>query len=258
MIKKTYIVTGAANGVGQATARSLAASGANLVLMDLDSDALESTARGLECEVVTEVGSVTDFAACERVVAKAVDRFGRLDGLSHNAGIQRYGDIVDTERRLWDEVINVNLTGAFLISKATIPELRKSKGAIVLTASVQSFAAQQGALAYVVSKHGLAGLVSAMAVDEAERGVRVNGVAPGSVDTPMLRNAISLDPNPEILSESIDRMHPLGRRAQPEEVSSVISFLLSDSASFVTGEMVRVDGGMLSLIGGSPKKDKNN
>ena len=116
--------------------------------------------------------------------------------MSHNAGIQTYGDAVTTTPELWARTLDTNLTGSFYVAKAAMPELRRSKGAIVLTASVQGMAAQKGALAYVVSKHGLIGLVTGMAMDEAANGVRVLGVAPGSVDTPMLRWAINLDPTP--------------------------------------------------------------
>jgi NAD(P)-dependent dehydrogenase (short-subunit alcohol dehydrogenase family) len=113
-------------------------------------------------------------------------------------------------------------------------------------------AAQKGALAYVVAKHGLVGLVTGMAMDEAANGVRVLGVAPGSVDTPMLRDAINLDPDPATLNRVVDAMHPIGRRGQPREVAEVIAFLLSDKASFMTGETVRVDGGLLAQIAGAP------
>jgi NAD(P)-dependent dehydrogenase (short-subunit alcohol dehydrogenase family) len=150
--------------------------------------------------------------------------------------------------------MSVNLTGGFLVAKAAMPELRRNKGAIVFTASVQGMAAQKGALAYVAAKHGLIGLVTGMAMDEAANGVRVLGVAPGSVDTPMLRDAINLDPDPESLNAEVDAMHPIGRRARPEEIAAVISFLLSEKASFMTGETVRVDGGMLARIPGAPKK----
>jgi NAD(P)-dependent dehydrogenase (short-subunit alcohol dehydrogenase family) len=149
----------------------------------------------------------------------------------------------------------VNLKGAFNVARAAMPELRKHKGVIVLMASVQGFAGQKGALAYVVSKHGLVGLVTAMAMDEAEHGVRVLGVAPGSVDTPMLRWAIGLDPNPQALDREIDAMHPIGRRGQPVEIANVVAFLLSDKAAFMTGETVRVDGGLLSRIPGAPKTE---
>jgi NAD(P)-dependent dehydrogenase (short-subunit alcohol dehydrogenase family) len=252
----TVLVTGAAMGIGRAVAELLAAEGKNLVLFDRDGPALERTARDIGGPVATHVGSVGSLADCEGAVRTALQRFGSLNGVSHNAGIQRYGDVVTTSEALWAEVMEVNLTGAFLVAKAAMPELRRNKGAMVITASVQGMAAQKGALAYVVAKHGLIGLVTGMAMDEAANGVRVLGVAPGSVDTPMLRDAINLDPNPEALNAEVDAMHPLGRRARPEEIANVIAFLLSDKASFMTGETVRVDGGLLARIPGAPKKEK--
>jgi NAD(P)-dependent dehydrogenase (short-subunit alcohol dehydrogenase family) len=250
------LVTGAAMGIGRAVAEVLAAEGRPLVLLDRNAAALEATARELGGTVVASVGSVTDPAACDAAVALAVGRFGGLAGVSHNAGIQRYGDVVTTSSALWDEVMSVNLKGAFNVAKAAMPELRRTRGVIVFTASVQGMAAQKGALAYVVAKHGLIGLVTGMAMDEAEHGVRVLGVAPASVDTPMLRDAIALDPHPEALNREVDAMHPLGRRARPEEVANVIAFLLSDKASFMTGETVRVDGGLMSRIPGAPKTEE--
>lgn len=249
----TTLVTGAAMGIGRAVAETLAAAGHNLVLLDRDATALEATAAAIGGNVLPVAGSVASLDDCERAVALGVQRFGGLTGLSHNAGIQRYGDAVTTTPAGWAEVMDVNLTGAFYAAKAALPELRKTRGAIVFTASVQGMAAQKGALAYVVAKHGLIGLVTGMAMDEAGHGVRVNGVAPGSVDTPMLRWAIDLDPNPAALSAEVDAMHPLGRRAQPAEIASVIAFLLSDGSSFITGETVRVDGGLLARIPGAPK-----
>ena len=252
----TVLVTGAAMGIGRAVAELLAAEGKNLVLFDRDGAALDKTAREIGGKVATFVGSVGKLADCEAAVRVATQRFGSLTGVSHNAGIQRYGDVVTTSEALWAEVMETNLTGAFLVAKAAMPELRRNKGAMVITASVQGMAAQKGALAYVVAKHGLIGLVTGMAMDEAGNGVRVLGVAPGSVDTPMLRDAINLDRNPEALNAEVDAMHPLGRRARPEEIANVIAFLLSDKASFMTGETVRVDGGLLARIPGAPKKEK--
>lgn len=255
MSARTILITGAAMGIGRAVAELHAARGHQLVLMDVNGEALEAVARELGDNVAVSAGSVASLDACQEAVGKALDRFGGLDGVSHNAGIQRYGDVVQTSLALWEEVMAVNLTGAFLVAKAAVPALRKSRGALVLTASIQGMAAQPGALAYVAAKHGLLGLVNGMAMDEAPHGVRINGVAPGSVDTPMLRNAIALDPDPAALNRAVDEMHPLGRRAQPEEVANVIAFLLSEEASFITGETVRVDGGVLSRIGGAPKTE---
>lgn len=250
----SVLVTGAAMGIGRAVAEVLAAEGRDLVLFDLNAEALQATAKELGGRHAVQVGSVANLADCEAAVALAVDRFGGLSGVSHNAGIQTYGDAVSTTPELWAKTLDTNLTGAFYVAKAAMPELRRNKGVIVLTASVQGMAAQKGALAYVVAKHGLIGLVTGMAMDEAANGVRVLGVAPGSVETPMLRWAINLDPNPAALDEEIDAMHPIGRRAQPREIAEVIAFLLSDKASFMTGETVRVDGGMLARIPGAPRK----
>ena len=249
------LVKGAAMGIGRAVAEALVAEGCPLVLFDRDAAALSKTASEIGGTVATQVGSVANPADCEAAVRLAVGRFGGLAGVSHNAGIQRYGDVLTTSDALWEEVMSVNLKGAFNVAKAAMPELRRNKGVIVFTASVQGMAAQKGALAYVVAKHGLIGLVTGMAMDEAENGVRILGVAPGSVDTPMLRDAIALDPNPAALNREVDAMHQLGRRARPEEVANVIAFLLSDKASFMTGETVRVDGGLMSRIPGAPKTE---
>ena len=251
---QTVLVTGAAMGIGRGVAEVLAAEGKNLVLFDLNADALNATAQALRGKAAAVVGSVANLSDCERAVQLAVDRFGGIDGVSHNAGIQTYGDAVSTTPELWVKTLDTNLTGSFYVAKAAMPELRRNKGAIVFTASVQGMAAQKGALAYVVSKHGMIGLVTGMAMDEAEHGVRVLGVAPGSVETPMLRRAINQDPNPAALDEEINAMHPIGRRGQPTEIGEVIAFLLSAKASFMTGETVRVDGGMLARIPGAPKK----
>jgi len=252
------LVTGAAKGIGRAVAEAFAAEGAKLVLMDIDATGLAQASaelRGKAAAVETSTGSVASLADCEAAARVAREKFGGLDVLSHNAGIQTYGTVETTDEALWDRTLNVNLKGAFLISKACMAMIRESKGSVVHISSVQGMASQAGVTAYSVSKHGLIGLVRALANEWTGRGVRVNGIAPGSVDTPMLRTAVDAAPDPAAVYAEIDDMHPLGRMAEPSEVANAVVFLASDKASFITGEVLRVDGGMRARLGGSPKKE---
>ena len=252
----SVVVSGAANGIGQAVAMRLAADGQPLVLVDIDAKGLarmaEALPRNLPHRLV--IGSVADRATANAAAA-AAQELGGAHGLSHNAGIQRYGSVLDTSQQCWDEVQATNLGAAFLLAQALLPQLIASRGALVFMASVQGLASQRNVAAYTASKHGLIGLSKSIAVDFASQGVRSNAVAPGSIDTPMLRDAIASSPSPAALRTEIDTMHPLGRAGHASEVAELVAFLLSERAAFITGEVIRIDGGLLARIGGSPLQD---
>jgi NAD(P)-dependent dehydrogenase (short-subunit alcohol dehydrogenase family) len=248
---KVALVTGAAAGIGAAVAELLAERGAKLVLVDRDAAGLAAIAGRLGAEAVA--GDLTELATLEAAITRAIEKFGQLDVLSNNAGIQAYGTLETTTDEIWDRVFDVNLKSIFRLSRLAIPHLRKTRGNIVNMASVQGLATQANVIAYTSGKHALIGLTRAAAVDHAFEGIRVNAVAPGSVDTPMLRAAVQLADDPAALDAVIDGMHPLGRRAQPREIAEIVAFLASDRASFVTGAVYVADGGLTIPLGGAPK-----
>jgi NAD(P)-dependent dehydrogenase (short-subunit alcohol dehydrogenase family) len=224
----------------------------------LEADRVEETAAAIRDaggEALAVAADVTDARSVERAVGATVERYGRLDALVACAGIQRYGTATETDEATWDEVFAVNVKGVYLAAQAALPHLRASgHGAIVVISSVQAHVAQTAVAAYSASKGALDALVRAMAVDEAPNGVRVNAVCPGSVDTPMLRSSArrfsdGTDDGAQALVDDWGRAHPMGRVATPREIAEVVVFLASDRASFVTGEDVRVDGGLLAQVG---------
>jgi len=253
---KTVVVTGGALGIGRAVCELLAEKGAAVSIIDWDEDAGSKLS-----EVINRNGgkaifhkvNVANNADVLAAVEATANEFGSIDSLVVSAGIQRYGTAISTTDEQWDEVIGVNLKGAWNAAKACLPNILRRGGSIVNISSVQALASQQNVLAYTVSKHGLIGLTRSMAMDFAKDGVRVNAVCPGTVDTPMLRWAASLDPDPQSVYDACNAMHPIGRIAQPREIAEVVAFLAHESSSFVTGAIWTVDGGLLTQIGGVPK-----
>lgn len=242
---KVAVVTGAAMGIGAATATLLSSLGASVVLVDRAPATLagsDGPNEAVRADVATAAGAAAAATA-------AIDGFGGIDILVNAAGIQRYGDALTTDEAVWDEVMAVNVKSIFLMAKACLPSLIERKGTIVNVGSVQSVGAFRGAVAYVTSKAAVANLTRALAADFAPD-VRVNAVGPGSVDTPMLRNAaaeLAADDPAEAL-RSWGSLHPLARIAQPDEVAEAIAFLAGPRSSFVTGSLLMVDGGMTAVV----------
>jgi NAD(P)-dependent dehydrogenase (short-subunit alcohol dehydrogenase family) len=250
---KVAIVTGGAMGIGEATARKLAGLGASVAILDIDRDAGPMSAA-----VIVKSGHICEFFPCNmsvgadvsQAITAVVNKYGTIDILVSNAGIQLYGDAVTTREEDWDRLMGINLKGCFLAAKYAVPHMIEGGGAIVIVGSVQSMSAISNSVAYVASKHGLLGLTRAMSLDYATKGVRVNCVCPGTIDTPMLRWAAKLSDDPEKVIQTCNHMHPLGRIGKPEEVADAIAYLASPMASFITGAALLVDGGMLVPAGG--------
>ncbi len=253
---KVALVTGAAMGIGRAAVEVMAREGARVLLVDWDRQAGEATLAALNAgdRAAFQHADIASAAAARAAVDRACSLFGRLDILVNNAAIQTYGTAVEIDEELWDRALNVNLKGGWLMTKYSIPHmLQQGGGSIVNVASVQGLVAQQGACAYGVSKHAMIGLTRTCAVDFAARGVRVNCVCPGSIDTPMLNQTIQRAADPASLRRILNAMHPIGRIGRPAEVAELICFLASDRSSFMTGSVVVVDGGLIVPVAGSPQ-----
>ena len=242
---KVVVVTGAANGIGAACARLFSSSGARLALWDIDAAAAQALAAELGNEAKAIRCNVASRSEVEAATAATLAAFGRIDVLINNAGIFRNVDFLDHSEDDWDAVIGVNLKGAFLVGQAIAREMAKSGGgAIVNMSSVNAVMAIPTLSSYNASKGGIDQLTRAMALSLVDRGIRVNAVAPGTIATELARKAVlsSAEAKEKILGRT-----PLRRLGEPSEIASVCAFLASDAASYITGEIVVVDGGRLAL-----------
>jgi len=249
--ERTIVITGAGKGIGAACARAFHEEGANIALLDID----ETVADAEKDRWYFQTCNVADEAAVKQAMQAIYEKYGRIDCLINNAGIQRYGTVTTTSSEEWDTVMNVNLKSMFLCAKYALPfMLRTNKGAVINIASAQAFLSQQNVAAYTTAKTAVLGLTRSIAIDYAP-GIRCVAVCPGTIDTPMLRDAIALSPDPgEVMQECID-MHLVKRIGTPEEVAALIKFLCSDHAAFITGQYYRIDGGLGITIAGSKKEN---
>jgi len=243
---KSVIVTGGGSGIGAATARAFAAQGAAVMIGDINPKAGEAVAADIRAKGQKAAFTAVDTtrkASVEALVAAAVKAHGRLDVVFANAGVfDGFAPFTDIDEALFDRVIGVNVKGYFFTCQAAFEELKKSGGNIVMTASVAGLGAGGGGAAYTASKYATIGLINQIGVEAAAHGVRVNGVAPGGVKTGMTEHLIA-DP---AVAGFISQGTPLGRWAEPDEIADAVVFLASDEARYITGTVLRVDGGMRS------------
>jgi meso-butanediol dehydrogenase/(S,S)-butanediol dehydrogenase/diacetyl reductase len=247
--EKTVLVTGAASGIGLATARRFLDEGASVLMLDIDDAGLKKAAAGLpQDRVLVQAGDTADKETARSAVKAAVDRFGRLDILINNAGVAVEGDIMQTSEEDFDRVLAVNVAGYFHMAKAAMPELVKVRGAIVMTSSVSGLGGDWNTFAYNTSKGAVSNMVRAMALDAGKDGVRVNAVNPSFTKTGMTEDMLK---DPELVAKFKERM-PLGAPEDPEGVAAAIAFLASEDARLITGVNLPVDAGVTASNGQPP------
>jgi NAD(P)-dependent dehydrogenase (short-subunit alcohol dehydrogenase family) len=248
---KVVIVTGGALGIGAAAAVAFAGEGASVAIADIDAAAAGMTVSRMSGRGMFVHADAGRAADCKRVVDETVAVFGGVDILFNNVGIQppeSYASAVDLPEALWDKILEVNLKSRFLMAKYAIPHMRRRGGGVVINnASVQGLQSMPRVPAYAASKGGDLSLTRQMALDFAKDNIRVLAICPGSIDTPLVRKGIPPGADVEAALKEFGACHPLGRIGSAVEVANVVLFLASDRASFMTGESVVVDGGMMAM-----------
>ncbi|MBN1212106.1 MAG: 3-oxoacyl-[acyl-carrier-protein] reductase [candidate division Zixibacteria bacterium] len=236
---KTVIVTGAARGIGRVIAERFARLGAAVVVNDLDQEAVDSVARELGGQAIGIRADVTSTAEVKDLFDKTLERFGRIDVLVNNAGVTRDGLLVRMDEKDWDMVLDINLKGAFLTTRAAAKFMMKQRsGRIINISSVVGLIGNAGQVNYSASKAGLIGLTKSSARELASRGVTINAVAPGFIETEMTRKLS------ESARENLISQITLNRLGTPDDIASAVLFLASDDASYITGQVLAVDGGI--------------
>ena len=246
---KVVIVTGAASGIGEATARRFSSEGASVALVDRNEVPLNKVAKALPAQLtLAHLADVSDSEAVDAMVTTVVKRFGRLDVLVNNAGVFEGGDPAEITNEQWRKVMAIDLDGVFFGCRAALPHLAKTGGSIVNTASVSGTGGDWAMSPYNAAKGAVVNLTRSLALDLGKKGVRVNSVCPSLTRTGMTSDVME---DEELLAKFRERI-PLGRVCEPHEVAAVIAFLASDDASFVTGANVAVDGGVSASNGQPP------
>ena len=253
MHDKVVLVTGAGSGIGEACAKLFAEEGGKVVVEDIDRPAADRVTGEIVAAGGTAIavqGDVSIAADAERMVRAAVDEWGRLDVVVSNAGIQKVVESIELlAEEDWDRVIDVNLKGGFLLTKAAVPQMKQQGGGVILfTGSEMGFIADPAIPVYVASKGGLHMFMKAIAGGLIKHNIRVNAFCPGETKTPLLQSEIDDSPDPAATKAAYDAWAPIGRMADPREQAHVALFLASDEASFVVGSTYLADGGFTSSI----------
>ena len=246
---KSALITGAAAGIGRATAELFAREGARLVLADINTDglsALRDSLADVTGDVALVTADVSKPADARRMIEVAIERYGRLDIAVANAGIIPLASIVEATPEGWDEVMSIDGRGMFLTCKYAIEQMiTTGGGSIICLSSISGMAGQSRQSTYGPAKFVASGLTKHLAVEWAGNGIRVNAVAPGTINTERVQQLPNEPGGPEYL-EAVKAAHPMGRLGEPSEVAKAILFLASDEASFITGAILPVDGGFLA------------
>jgi len=239
---KVVIITGGAGGIGKETAKLLAKEGAKVVIFDINEERLTEAKKEIEKYGIVEAikADVTDFKSVSDAVKKVYEKFGKIDVLINNAGITRDGFLSKMDIEDWNRVIAVNLTGVFNTTKAVVPYmLERGKGNIISISSVVGVYGNIGQTNYAASKAGIIGMTKTWAKELGRKGIRANAVAPGFVRTEMTARV------PEKVINIMIEKTPLGRMGEPEDVANLLLFLSSDESSFINGQIIGVDGGLI-------------
>ena len=235
---KVVLVTGGRTGIGAACANAFSNNGATVVTAQRGND------NNFECINA----DLLDSDAPQQVIEAVIAKHSRLDVLVNNAGLMLEGDILETSESDWAKILQVNLTAPFLLCKFAMPHLIKNSGTVINIGSIEGIGSNPRHPAYCASKAGLHGLTRALAVDHGKQGVRCNAVAPGWIDTDLNTAFIESLGNPDEFREKIGGIHPVGRTGKPEEIATLVTWLASEEASFVTGQVWTVDGGRTSQL----------